>query len=133
MRWPLLPSLHPRCRAQDLVAPGVEPGFAPAQSSVEKQCISVCARVAGYDLPPIYLGGFGVAGKLEGHLSSFLRISPVRQGAIHPLSLCLIGSTLKGDVKAGSLSLTKFCVRSFIMFTRRSQPLQVGIHKSLLP
>lgn len=66
MRWPLLPSLHPRRWAQDLVAPGVEPGFALAQSSVEKQCIFVCARVAGYNLPPIYLvGGFGVAGKLE--------------------------------------------------------------------
>lgn len=102
MRWPLLPSLHPRRRAQDLVAPGVEPGFAPAQSSVEKQCISVCARVAGYNLPPIYLvGGFGVAGKLEGHLSSLFRIFPIRQGAIHTLSLCLVGSTLKDDMKAG--------------------------------
>lgn len=44
MRWPLLPSLHPRRSSQDPVATGVEPGFAPAQSSVEKQCI-LCVHV----------------------------------------------------------------------------------------
>ena len=70
MRWPLHRRLQPRRRAQDPAAPGVEPGFAPALSSVEKRYISVCARVGGDNLPQIQLvGDFGRAGKLEIPLS----------------------------------------------------------------
>lgn len=48
-RWPH----HSRRRAQDSAAPSVQPGFAAAQSSVEKQFISVRARDGGDTLPQI--------------------------------------------------------------------------------
>lgn len=90
-----------------------------------------CACIGGDTLPQIQLVGcFGGAGKLEVHLSLFFRIY-IRQGVIHTLSVCLFG-TLKGAKKAGWLSFAKFCVWSFITFTRLCQQLQVCLQESVL-
>lgn len=99
MRWPLPPSLHPRRRARDPAAPGVEPAFAPARSSVDKQCISVCACVGDGTLPQIQLECcFGV--NLKSIYLCCLE-SSLSDKVLFILFQYVSGSTLKGGVKAG--------------------------------
>lgn len=45
VRWPLPPSLHPRCRVQDLEVPEVEQGLRLLGHQLENQFISMRAVV----------------------------------------------------------------------------------------